>query len=171
MTRWRSCSGSAIRADRSSTSSRRRATIARSTFPIAKLSHRDRNAGPEGFKPAGFEDALRYRTDFSFSGVKTAVMRYVKQRNAELGVVTTTTSAASMPAPAFSEQELADVCASFQRAVVEALVDRTFDAARWLEAQQRRHRRRRVREQPPPSGRRRRAANASASPCSCRASR
>ena len=103
-------------------------------FPVAKLSHRDRNAGPEGFKPAGFEDALRYRTDFSFSGVKTAVMRYVKQRNAELGVVTTATSAASMPPPAFSEQEVADVCASFQRAVVEALVDRTFDAAGWLEA-------------------------------------
>ena len=61
-------------------------------------------------------------------------MRYVKQRNAELGVVTNTTSAASVPAPAFGEQEIADVCASFQRAVVEALVDRTFDAARWLEA-------------------------------------
>ena len=103
-------------------------------FPIAKLSHRDRNAGREGFRPAGFEDALRYRTDFSFSGVKTAVMRYVKQRNAELGVVITTTSAASVPAPAFGEQEVADVCASFQRAVVEALVDRTFDAARWLDA-------------------------------------
>ena len=39
-----------------------------------------------------------------------------------------------MPAPAFGEQEVADVCASFQRAVVEALVDRTFDAARWLDA-------------------------------------
>ena len=29
---------------------------------------------------------------------------------------------------------MADVCASFQRAVVEALLDRTFDAARWLDA-------------------------------------
>jgi N6-L-threonylcarbamoyladenine synthase len=103
-------------------------------FPIAKLSHRPRITGPEGFKPAGFEDTLRYRADFSFSGVKTAVMRYVKQRNAELGVVTSTTTAASIPAPAFGEEEIADVCASFQRAVVEALVDRTFDAARWLEA-------------------------------------
>jgi N6-L-threonylcarbamoyladenine synthase len=39
-----------------------------------------------------------------------------------------------MPPPAFGAQELADVCASFQRAVVEALLDRTFDAARWLGA-------------------------------------
>ena len=39
-----------------------------------------------------------------------------------------------MPAPAFSEQEVADICASFQRAVVEALLDRTFDAAGWLDA-------------------------------------
>jgi N6-L-threonylcarbamoyladenine synthase len=61
-------------------------------------------------------------------------MRYVKQRNAELGVVTPTTSAASMPAPAFSEQEVADVCASFQRIVVTVLIDRLFDGARRYQA-------------------------------------
>ena len=33
-----------------------------------------------------------------------------------------------------SDQEVADFCASFQRVVVEALVDRTFDAARILGA-------------------------------------
>jgi len=103
-------------------------------FPIARLTHRDRNAGPAGVKPAGFERALEYRTDFSFSGLKTAVMRYVKQRNVELGIVDVATSAASITVPPFSPQELADVCASFQRAVVEALLDRTFDAARWLDA-------------------------------------
>jgi N6-L-threonylcarbamoyladenine synthase len=30
--------------------------------------------------------------------------------------------------------EVADIAASFQRTVVEALLDRTFEAARWLEA-------------------------------------
>jgi tRNA N6-adenosine threonylcarbamoyltransferase len=95
-------------------------------FPVAKLTHRDRNEGPVGLKPAGFEQALQYRTDFSFSGVKTAVMRYVKQRNADLGVIDAGTSAASTPPPPFSESELADVC--------EALLDRTFDEARWLGA-------------------------------------
>ncbi len=33
-----------------------------------------------------------------------------------------------------SPTEVADFCASFQRVVVESLVDRTFDAARWLGA-------------------------------------
>jgi N6-L-threonylcarbamoyladenine synthase len=36
--------------------------------------------------------------------------------------------------PPLSRQELADVCASFQRVVVETLVDRTFATARWLGA-------------------------------------
>jgi N6-L-threonylcarbamoyladenine synthase len=31
-----------------------------------------------------------------------------------------------------SEQEVSDFCASFQRVVVESLLDRTFQAARWL---------------------------------------
>lgn len=104
-------------------------------FPVARLTHRDRNAGPAGFRPEGFDAALSYRTDFSFSGVKTAVLRYVKKRNAEMGIVSDKTSAASLPVPAFGDQEIADICASFQRAVIEALLDRTFDAARWLGAQ------------------------------------
>ena len=55
--------------------------------------------------------------DFSFSGLKTAVARHVRQRQASgLGPLSTT--------------ELADICASFQRAVVEALLDRAFEAAR-----------------------------------------
>lgn len=103
-------------------------------FPIARLTRRDRNVGREGYKPAGFDPSLAYRTDFSFSGVKTAVLRYVKQRNAELGIVSEKTTAASQTPPPFDARELADLCASFQRVVVEALLDRTFDAARWLEA-------------------------------------
>jgi N6-L-threonylcarbamoyladenine synthase len=61
-------------------------------------------------------------TDFSFSGIKTAVKRHVAARLAETG-------AAALP-----EAELADVCASFQRAVVDALLDRTFEAAQRLGA-------------------------------------
>ena len=55
--------------------------------------------------------------DFSFSGLKTAVARHVRQRRAT----------GSGP---LSETELADICASFQRAVVDALLDRAFEAAR-----------------------------------------
>ena len=34
----------------------------------------------------------------------------------------------------FSEPEMADLCASFQRAVVDALLTRTFEAAGWFGA-------------------------------------
>ena len=60
------------------------------------------------------------RTDFSFSGLKTAVLHYVRRETAG--------------GSALSEAHIADICASFQRVVVAALVDRTFEAARWLGA-------------------------------------
>ncbi len=80
-------------------------------LPTTRLTHPDRNA-PE----------LKGDLDFSFSGLKTAVLRYVRARElarTEKGV-----------RPLFTESEIADVCASFQRVVVTALIDRLFDAAR-----------------------------------------
>jgi N6-L-threonylcarbamoyladenine synthase len=105
-------------------------------FPVARMTHRDRNQAPGGLKPEGFERSMRlqYRTEFSFSGLKTAVMRYVKHRAVELGVGAGGSTPASTPVPPMSCQEIADICASFQRSVVEALLDRTFEAARWLGA-------------------------------------
>jgi N6-L-threonylcarbamoyladenine synthase len=88
-------------------------------LPTVRITHRDRSAAPEGLRPAGFEQALRYRADFSFSGLKTAVLRYVKARDGR----------------PFSDAEIADVCASFQRAVVQTLLDRTFEVAGWFGAQ------------------------------------
>ena len=75
-------------------------------LPVTRITHRDRNA-PHA--PG--------TSDFSYSGLKTAVLRYVEQRKAH-GV---------WPLP---EPEVADLCASFQRVVVESLLDRVFDAAR-----------------------------------------
>jgi N6-L-threonylcarbamoyladenine synthase len=83
-----------------------------------RITHKDRTPAPAGVRPAGFEKALEHRADFSFSGLKTAVMRHVKAREGR----------------AFSDQEMADLCASFQRAVVEALLGRTVEAARWFNA-------------------------------------
>lgn len=77
-------------------------------WPGTRLTNPDRHA-PE-------RDA---RFDFSFSGLKTAVLRHVRRRQAELG-------AEHLP-----ETEVADIAASFQRRVVETLVDKTFAAARW----------------------------------------
>jgi N6-L-threonylcarbamoyladenine synthase len=77
-------------------------------LPTTRLTHADRNA-PE----------LKGDLDFSFSGLKTAVARYVKSRTG------------SDP---MAETEIADVCASFQRIVVTGLLDRLFDAARRYQA-------------------------------------
>ena len=73
-------------------------------LPTTRLTHTDRNA-PE----------LKGDLDFSFSGLKTAVLRHVREKG--VGWVLT-------------ENEIADLCASFQRIVVTALVERTFAAAR-----------------------------------------
>ncbi len=75
-------------------------------LPTTRLTHADRNA-----------PALKGDLDFSFSGLKTAVLRHVKS--------------ASHP---LSESEVADICASFQRVVVSALVERSFVAARRYQA-------------------------------------
>ena len=88
-------------------------------FPSTRLTHADRNAP----RTAGHEllppDVAR-RVDFSFSGLKTAVLRYVTDTKAQYG---------TLPEPL-----VADIAASFQRVVVEALLDRSFEAARWLGA-------------------------------------
>jgi N6-L-threonylcarbamoyladenine synthase len=73
-------------------------------LPTTRLTHADRNA-PE----------LRGDLDFSFSGLKTAVLRYVNNRK-ESGPL--------------GNQEVADICATFQRIVVTVLIERAFDAAR-----------------------------------------
>jgi N6-L-threonylcarbamoyladenine synthase len=73
-------------------------------LPTTRLTHADRN-----------QPRLKGDLDFSFSGLKTAVRRHVEERGG---------------AAALSSGDIADICASFQRVVVAALVDRTFDAAR-----------------------------------------
>ena len=83
-------------------------------FPKMRLTHADRNA-PD----------LPGTRDFSFSGLKTAVMRHVTSRRQTLGLT------AADPLP---ERETIDICASFQRVVVETLLDRLFDAARSYQA-------------------------------------
>jgi N6-L-threonylcarbamoyladenine synthase len=75
-------------------------------LPTTRLTHADRNA-----------PALKGDLDFSFSGLKTAVLRHLQVHGGPL-----------------SAAEIADMAASFQRVVVGALVDRLFDAARRYEA-------------------------------------
>jgi N6-L-threonylcarbamoyladenine synthase len=83
-------------------------------FPRMRLTHADRNA-PD----------LPGTRDFSFSGLKTSVLRHVTARRESLGLT---------PADPLPDRETADICASFQRIVVETLLERLFDAARWYQA-------------------------------------
>jgi N6-L-threonylcarbamoyladenine synthase len=101
-------------------------------FPMARMTHADRNA-PQPTAPAGLlpPDVAR-RVDFSFSGLKTAVLRLVRD-SAGLPGDGTAASADSL-GTSLPSQTVADIAASFQRVVVEALLDRTFEAARWLGA-------------------------------------
>ena len=86
-------------------------------FPVARMTHDDRVAGPATVTPPGLPRRGDGRMDFSFSGLKTAVARHLQRRRAD------------DPGP-LPEPELADICASFQRAVIDALLDRTFEAVR-----------------------------------------
>jgi N6-L-threonylcarbamoyladenine synthase len=101
-------------------------------LPTTRLTHPDRNA-PE----------LKGDLDFSFSGLKTAVLRHVRGRQTD--VVQPPSQGVGEPrrsspveragggggsSPALSDREIADIAASFQRVVVDALVDRLFAAAR-----------------------------------------
>jgi N6-L-threonylcarbamoyladenine synthase len=97
-------------------------------FPMARLTHADRfarSATGAGVLPS---DMAR-RVDFSFSGLKTAVLRLVRERT---GTPSGKAGAAEGVGAQLSPGEIADICASFQRVVVDALLDRTFEAARWL---------------------------------------
>jgi N6-L-threonylcarbamoyladenine synthase len=101
-------------------------------LPAARLTHADRNV-PAPTAPAGLlPPEVARRIDFSFSGLKTAVLRLVRERSgAEPEGKTPGPDGAGQ---ALSRAEVADIAASFQRVVVEVLVDRTFEAARWLGA-------------------------------------
>ena len=79
-------------------------------FPKTRLTHADRNA-----------PHLPGVRDFSFSGLKTSVLRHVTRRRVELGLP---------EGVALPQQDVAGICASFQRVVVETLLDRLFEAAR-----------------------------------------
>jgi N6-L-threonylcarbamoyladenine synthase len=102
-------------------------------FPVSRMTHADRNqpapTAPAGLLPASVERRL----DFSFSGLKTAVLRVVKETRGDPGGA----AGAEIDGPPISglaPRDIADIAASFQRAVVEALLDRSFEAASWLGA-------------------------------------
>ena len=98
-------------------------------FPFAQIKHRDRN--PQNRYPD--EDQ---RVDFSYSGIKTAVLRHVETHDLRSRIEARRQLLAHLPTPsreqvlAACDSETLDLVASFQRAMVNDLVSKTLSAAR-----------------------------------------
>ncbi len=112
-------------------------------FPPAQIKHRDRRDGAQGrAEPdADRPDADRPhkdppRFDFSYSGIKTAVLRYVEAQDMRAAVERRRNSLASIAKPtledylAHCDTQTLNLVASFQRSIVEDLAGRTLAAAR-----------------------------------------
>jgi N6-L-threonylcarbamoyladenine synthase len=99
-------------------------------FPRPRFTHADRNPLPADLSATSFRHADRPLVEFSFSGLKTAVLRHLQLAGATEG---RRLSDAVDPAR-LARPFVADLAASFQRVVVTSLLDRTFEAARWLHA-------------------------------------
>ncbi len=97
-------------------------------FPFAQIKHRDRN-------PKNRHAADERRTDFSYSGIKTAVLRYVEVHNMAESIQRRreVISEVAKPTPRTTSQpvisQTLDLVASFQRAIVDDLVSKTLAAA------------------------------------------
>jgi N6-L-threonylcarbamoyladenine synthase len=106
-------------------------------FPPAQIKHPDRRGRKDG---RALEDSgsgeERPRFDFSYSGIKTAILRYVEAHNLRDAIEARRKALAQIAKPkiedylANCDRMTLDLVASFQRAVVEDLVGKTLDAAR-----------------------------------------
>src|SRR5207245_6343784 len=82
------------------------------------------------------EEKDRPRFDFSYSGIKTAVLRYVELHEVQPAIDARRLGLAAIGKPtiedylAHCDKQTLDLVASFQRAMVEDLVGKTLAAAR-----------------------------------------
>ena len=114
-------------------------------FPPSQLKHPDRRTpvlSQKGRKDGSrsASDAMREsvhpRFDFSYSGIKTAALRYVETHNMKESIEARRKALVAISKPkledylANCDQHMLDLVASFQRALVEDLVGKTLAAAR-----------------------------------------
>src|SRR5262249_22556389 len=101
-------------------------------FPGSQLKHRDRNRPKD-------ENDDRPRFDFSYSGIKTSVLRYVETQSLRPSIEKRRQALAEIHAPTaedylrLSDPQTLDLVASFQRSLVDDLVSKTLDAVREYE--------------------------------------
>jgi N6-L-threonylcarbamoyladenine synthase len=120
-------------------------------FQIPQIKHRDRrdrkpgdrkrdNHTQDEGKPTQPEDAEPH-FDFSYSGIKTAVLRYVETENLKPAIEVRRRALAEIGTPALEDvlglcdRQTLNLVASFQRTMVNDLVAKTLAAAREYEVQ------------------------------------
>ena len=97
-------------------------------FPPAQIKHPDRNEAQRS-------KASLPRFDFSYSGIKTAVLRYVENHKMESSIETRRRNLSLLERPkledylANCDPKTLDLVASFARAMVDDLVEKTLAAA------------------------------------------
>lgn len=98
-------------------------------FPMPQIKHRDR-------RDQGKPEEERPRFDFSYSGIKTSVLRYVEKHKLQAAIEERRRKLAAIAKPslddyrAVCDQHTLDLVASFQRTMVRDLVEKTLTAAR-----------------------------------------
>jgi N6-L-threonylcarbamoyladenine synthase len=103
-------------------------------FPAAQIKHRDRRDRNDGKVVELVSDRPRF--DFSYSGIKTAILRYVETHDMHASVEARRRALANMAKPRLEDylsncdKLTLDLVASFQRAIVEDLVAKTLAAVR-----------------------------------------
>jgi N6-L-threonylcarbamoyladenine synthase len=105
-------------------------------FHTSQIKHRDRR---DRGRPESRGDRPRF--DFSYSGIKTAVLRYVETHNLGPAIAARRRELLAMEKPGvedylrLSDRQTLDLVASFQRSMVEDLTTKTLAAAREHEVQ------------------------------------
>jgi len=98
-------------------------------FPPSQIKHRD-------LRHAGVVNETSPRFDFSYSGIKTAVLRYVEAHDMSDRIAARRKTLEKLTKPALQDylavcdRETLNLVASFQGAIVDDLVSKTLAAAR-----------------------------------------
>jgi N6-L-threonylcarbamoyladenine synthase len=102
-------------------------------FPPAQIKHRDRRGRKDGRIVDPHDERPRF--DFSYSGIKTAMLRYVEAHQMHASIEARRKALGGIHKPKLDDYlancdgRTLDLIASFQRAIVEDLVAKTLAAA------------------------------------------
>jgi N6-L-threonylcarbamoyladenine synthase len=103
-------------------------------FPAAQIKNRDRRGRNDGRGVDPHDERPRF--DFSYSGIKTAILRYVDTHDMRAEIEARRQALAKVSKPkledylAHCDKRTLDLIASFQHSIVEDLISRTLAAAR-----------------------------------------